>query len=191
MDATASAYPDPVQRSRQEVESPANGGAQTSHEVRFLDTAKVGLFRIGGVARLTIAEDRSWLKIDVARAFPVSDPDHYIGLLDGAGKDIGMIVDPGKLDAESRKVLAEELELRYFVPVVERIVSVKEEFGAVYWQAETSRGRKEIVVRNLKDSTLELPGNRVIITDVDGNRFEFPDIGKLDGESFGVIMRNL
>ncbi len=162
-----------------------------THEVRFLDPSELRLFRTGGVVRATIEGDRCWLKVDVARAFPVSDPEHYIGLLDGAGKDIGMIVDPSRLDADSRNVLVEELELRYFVPVVERILSVKEEFGAVYWQAETSRGRKEIVVRNLKDSTLELPGNRVIITDVDGNRFEFPDIGKLDGESFGVIMRNL
>ena len=40
-----------------------------------------------------------------------------------------------------------------FVPFVERVVEVKEEFGSVYWTLETDRGPREIIVRNLRDST--------------------------------------
>ena len=114
-----------------------------------------------------------------------------MGFLDGAGKDIGLLHDPDLLDAESRRTVDEELEKRYFVPVVERVLSVKEEYGTVYWTVETDRGEKEIVVRNLRDNLQELSSSRIIITDVDGNRFEFPDINKLDGRSHGIIMRNL
>src|SRR6185369_15591445 len=109
-------------------------------------------------------------EISVARAFPISDPDRFIGFLDSDGKDIGIVKDPDLLDPDSQRIVAEELELRYFVPVIEKVVSVKEEFGSVYWTVETNRGPKEFVVRNLKDSVLELPGNRAILTDVDGNR---------------------
>jgi hypothetical protein len=179
-------------------EAPAQeeGAAQVptdpaSYELRILDPRRIRVFRYGGVPRLTIENDRSWAKVTVARAFPLSDPHHYLGFLDGNGKDIGLLVDPGPLDAESRTVVDEELEKRYFVPVVERVLSVKEEFGAVYWRVETDRGEKEIIARNLRDNLMELSSTRIIITDIDSNRFEFPDINKLDGRSLGIIMRNL
>ena len=163
----------------------------SSFELRILDPRRIRVFRVTGVPRLTLEEDRSWIKVSVARAFPLSDPDHYLGFLDGAGKDVGLLHDPSMLDPDSRKVVEEELEKRYFVPVVERVLNVKEEFGTVYWTVETDRGQKEIIVRNLRDNLQELSASRVILTDVDGNRFEFPDTGKLDGKSQGIILRNL
>ncbi|HLJ58006.1 MAG TPA: DUF1854 domain-containing protein [Chthonomonadaceae bacterium] len=160
-------------------------------ELRILDPKRMRVFRVAGVPRLTLRDDRSWIKVSVARAFPLSDPDHYLGFLDGDGKDIGLLHDPGLLDPESRQVVDDELEKRYFVPVVERVLSVKEEFGTIYWSVETDRGQKDIIVRNLRDNLQELAASRVIITDVDGNRFEFPDVSKLDGKSQGVILRAL
>ncbi|HZO88014.1 MAG TPA: DUF1854 domain-containing protein [Chthonomonadaceae bacterium] len=160
-------------------------------ELRIFDPKRIRLFRVAGVTRLTWENERSWTKVSVARAFPLSDPDHYMGFLDGAGKDIGLIVDPGQLDPDSRRVMEEELDKRYFVPVVERVLSVKEEFGTVYWRVETDRGEKELIVRNMRDNIQELSASRIILTDVDGNRFEFPDINKLDSRSLGIIMRNL
>ena len=140
---------------------------------------------------MTLEGERSWTKISPARTFPLSDPEHYIGFLDGGGKDIGMLYDPSQLDHDSRRVVEEEVERRYFVPVIDRVISVKEEFGAVYWNVETDRGEKEIVVRNLRDNMQELSATRIIITDVDGNRYEIPDVTKMDNKSQGIIMRNL
>ena len=160
-------------------------------DLRILEPAQVRLFRHAGVPRLTIEGERSWWRVSPVRSQPISDPDHYIGLLDGAGKDIGMIRDPSRLDAESRTLIAEELELRYFVPVVEEVLDVKEEFGTIYWTLRTTRGRMDAIVRHLRDNLQELPGNRVMITDVDGNRFEFPDTTKLDSISLGLILRHL
>ena len=174
-----------------EVIAPTQDANPASFELRILDPRRMRVFRHAGVPRLTLLDDRSWAKVSVARAFPLSDPEHYIGFLDGAGKDVGMLHDPGPLDAESRKVVDEELQKRYFVPVVERVTSVKEEFGTIYWTVETDRGTREIVVRNLRDNIQELSASRVIITDADGNRFEFADTGKLDNKSLGIIMRNL
>jgi hypothetical protein len=163
----------------------------STFELRIFEPRQIRIFRVGGVTRLTWENERSWTKVTMARGFPLSDPDHYIGFLDGAGKDMGLIYDPGQLDSESRKILEEDLEKRYFVPVVERVLNVKEEYGTIYWTVQTDRGEKEIVVRNMRDNLQELSSSRVIITDVDGNRFEFPDINKLDGKSMGIIMRNL
>lgn len=162
-----------------------------SFELRWLDADRVRLRRIAGVVRLTLEGDRSWTRANPARAFPVSDPNHYIGFLDGAGKDIGLLKDPALLDEESRRVLDEELELRYFVPVVTKVRKAKIEFGAVYWSVDTTRGPRDIVVRNLRDNLQELSAVRVFVTDIEGNRYEFPNINELDPESLGIILRHL
>lgn len=162
-----------------------------SFELRILDPKRTKIYRVAGVPRLTLENDRSWSKAVAARAFPLSDPEHYIGFLDGQGKDIGMLHDPSLLDPASRKVVEEELEKRYFVPIIEIVESVKEEFGTVYWSVKTNKGTKEIIVRNLRDNLQEIPPSRVLITDVDGNRYEFPDVSKLDTKSMGIVLRNL
>src|SRR5207247_2017519 len=108
-----------------------------SIDLRLLPEERVRLLRVAGVLRLELDGERCWLSVAPARAFPASDPDHYVAFLDGAGKDIGVIRDPALMDAESRKLLEEELAQRYFVPVVLRVIRAKEEFGSVYWTVET------------------------------------------------------
>lgn len=147
--------------------------------------------KVAGVLRLTIEGDRSWLKVEAVRAFPISDASHYIGLLDGFGKDIGVIQNPAELDEQSRALLDNELRMRYFVPIVERVTSVKEEFGSIYWEVLTDRGSARIVVRNIRDNLHEVSPGRIMITDVDGNRFEFRNIDKLDPKSQDIFVRNL
>ncbi len=165
--------------------------ATSSFELRLLEPAKIRLFQAAGVTRMTEGEERSWVKASPARAFPLSDPDHYIGLLDGAGKDIGMIYDPALLDPESRQLLAKDLERRYFVPQIERVLYVKEEFGTIYWTVETDKGESEIIVRNLRDNLQELSPTRVIITDIHGNRYEFQNVQRFDSKTQSLILRNL
>lgn len=172
-------------------EAASTGQTGESFKLRVLDPKCVRLFRVAGITRLTLLNECSWPKVSLWRAFPISDPSHYIAFLDGMGKDIGLLPDPAQLDPESRQVLEEELEIRYFIPVVERVLRVKEEYGAVYWELETDRGRREIVVRNVRDNLQELSSSRVIITDVDGNRYDFRDIHKLDSKSLGIILRHL
>ncbi|MDE2126637.1 MAG: DUF1854 domain-containing protein [Armatimonadetes bacterium] len=158
-------------------------------DLRILQPQEVQLLRLAGETRLVLAGDRCYLRVTVARAFPLSDPDHYIGFLDGAGKDIGVLPEADHLDAESRKIVAEELERRYFVPVVLKVISVTEEHGALYWKVMTDRGEREVAVREVKDNLQEVSGGRLLMTDVDGNRFEFPNIHKLDNRSLGILMR--
>ncbi len=70
--------------------------------------------------RATLEGDRSWREVRIARAFPLSDLDRYIGLRDGNDKDIGILETLHGLDGESRAIIDEELERRYFTPQVTR-----------------------------------------------------------------------
>jgi hypothetical protein len=163
---------------------------EETHELQILDAGAVRLFFYGGILRLTM-EDRSYRAARVYRAFPVSDPTHYYGLTDGSGKDVGMVVDPSTLDAESRQAAETELEQRYFVPVVRTVLDIRDDYGATVFEVDTDRGRKRYVVRSMRDNMVELSNRRLLITDVDGNRFEISDLYALDSRSQNVLLRNM
>jgi hypothetical protein len=153
-----------------------------------VEPAGLRLFREPAwVLRLTIGEDRSYLKVKVVRAAPLSHPDRYISLLDGKDEEICMVDDLQTLDPQTRGVVAEELDRRYLTSVVESVHSVRNEFGTSYWDVATSRGRREFVVQNVAENAQWLGGRRLLLVDVDGNRFEFPDLDLLDKRSQGFV----
>jgi hypothetical protein len=163
-----------------------------SPDVRLLDPARIRLWRGDtGHLRMELANERCILHVKVACAYPISDTEHYIGFRDLADVDIGMVPDPDRLDPKSRELVREELKKRYFVPKVTHIYEVKEEFGVGYWDVDTDMGRREFIVRGIRDSVREIGASRLIITDVDNNRFEIEDIEALDPVSYRLIEKVL
>ena len=77
----------------------------------------------------------------------------------------------------------EELEKAYFMPKIKKILRIKELYGGMTWFAvETDRGYREFEIQS-KTSMRNLGLSRVIFTDVDGNKYEIPDITHLDARS--------
>ncbi len=85
------------------------------------------------------------------RMFPLTDPNHWIVLVDRQGREVTTINDPDELDATSRKLLDEELTCREFVPHIRRIVWVSGNSEPSKWQVETDRGMTEFVLNDEKD----------------------------------------
>ena len=158
----------------------------------FLDPEKLRLFKDGsGRVRLTVEGDRSYLDVKVVRAFPLSHPDRYIGLLDGKDKVIGLVVELRHLDNESRRLALRALERHYFTPTIRRIHRLTEEFGAVYFEVDTDRGGREFVVKGIRDTMEELGDGQFLITDVYGNRYRISDWRRLDVRSRRLLERVL
>lgn len=174
-----------------EVTAPADA----AFDLVLLDPSKVQLFRTGGTfVRGTITDpvigaERTFLRVRIARAFPLFDPDHYVGLRDDKDKDIGMLQNLDTLDAASRQIIKEELSRRYFLPKVERVRFVKEEFGTSTWEVDTDKGPRTFIVQNLRDSVQDLTPTRLLITDKDGVRYEFPDTTILDPKSRTILSK--
>ena len=153
-----------------------------------VDPATVRLFRQPEwQLRLTIDDDRSYTQVKVVRAAPLSHPDRYISLLDIKNEEICMIDDPTALDGDIREILRQELDRRYLTAVIERVLSLRNDFGTSYWEVETSRGTREFVVQNVAENAQWLGDSRLLLIDVDGNRFEIPDLEGLDKKSLGLI----
>jgi hypothetical protein len=145
---------------------------------------RVRLFRDEkGNLRLTLEEDRSYLQVKVARAFPLSQPHEWICYADGKDKQIVIVQDLRKLDAQTQRLTEEELQRRYFVPTVERVLEVRDEFGIVQWKVITDRGPREFVIRNIRENVQEIDDGRRLVTDAEGNRFILPHPDSLDPAS--------
>jgi hypothetical protein len=142
------------------------------------------------VARLTVGNDCSYLKVKLAVAAPLSRPGKYVSLLNGKGEEIAMLPDLDALDPESRHVAERELQRRYLTSRVQQVVSLKQEFGVTYWEVETERGLREFVVRDLQENCVWLSDSHLLLIDVDGSRFEIPDRRELDDHS-RVLLENI
>ena len=139
------------------------------------------------VLRLTIEDDRSYLKVRVVCAAPLSQPDRYICFLDEKNEVICTVEDPIDLDAVSQRIIKEEIEQRYMTAIIKRVDSLRSEFGVSYWEVQTDRGDREFVVRNVSENAQWITDRRLLLLDVDGNRFEISNLEVLDKKSRGLV----
>ena len=137
--------------------------------------------------RLTIEGDRSYLRVKVVRAAPLTQPDRYYCFLDQKDEAICMVTELDELPEESRPLVLEELERRYLTAEVQSVRSLQNEYGVSYWDVETDRGAREFVAKSVSENAQWLSETRLMIFDVDGNRFEIPDLTKLDRKSQTLI----
>ena len=142
----------------------------------MLDPKRIALRRgPRGEFRCEVADDRCYLDVRASYCFPLAAHGRYVALYEGMKGEIGVLPEPRELDSESQQVLEAILERRYFTPIVEGVKWVREEYGVVYWSVDTDQGPRDFVCRGLRDSLVEVTEGRLLIADVDGNRFEIPD----------------
>ena len=138
--------------------------------------------------RLTVGEEKSYHTVKPVWAAPLSRPKQYLALLDGKGNEIIMMTDPATALAPSAwDAVQTELRRRYLTATVEAITSARVEYGATYWLAETDRGRREFVTQSLQENAQWLSPEHLLLIDVDGNRFEIPNVNTLDARSRAFI----
>lgn len=153
-------------------------------KLRYIDD-KNGKFKKtdGGFVSLKI-EDELYDRVEFYQAFPFTDPDSYISIRtpDEKAKEIGMIENLSKLNGETRELIKEQLAYRYFTPKIQKVYSVKTEYGFSYFDVLTTSGRCRFAIRMNGGGFVSLTETRVIIYDLDGNRFEIPDVSKLSSK---------
>jgi hypothetical protein len=132
-------------------------------------------------------EEKEWERIYLHRAFPFDMPDNYISVLDKDKKEIGLIKSIEDFDPETAALLRKELERKYYSPVILKIHSIKERYGYSYWVVDTDAGKMNYTLQDTFRSILHAGSDRVFIIDMDGNRYEIPDLTKLDFNSYKKI----
>ena len=150
-------------------------------ELRYLTKENAKFERTpGGFVKLTY-KDATYDRVGVYRTFPVTQPSEFISIREANEKarEIGVIEKLSALDPEQAKMLKEQLDLRYFTPEITKIFDIKTEYGYGYFHVMTTYGECRFTIHNGGSSVVSLTDTRIVINDLDGNRFEVPDIMKL------------
>jgi len=155
----------------------------STQDVKFLSPKEVHIGRDRWGRMVADIGGKEYTEIGITLAFPFTAADNFLILRDAEEGELGIIKDYKRLDKDSLKILNEELPKVYFIPKITRINTLKGERGGLLsFDVITEKGPRTFEVRS-REHLQVLPGRRVILQDVDANRYEIEDLNKLDRHS--------
>ncbi len=122
-------------------------------------------------------------RVKLRRAFPFSLDDEYISVLDNEQNEIGLIETLSCFDEKQAQLVRDELVRVYYSPRVTSIKSIKERLGYAYFNVESDAGELEIPLKDVFKSLLRIGEDKIVIIDVDGNRYYIESVNALDKNS--------
>ena len=138
--------------------------------------------------RLIKADGEVIEHLEPKRLFPYTNPNQYVTLTLDAKKEMAVIKDIMELSEESRRVLTECFEEIYMIPNITRVYDCDSKFGALIFKVDTDRGGPiSFRIRNSNSDIKMLSDVRMIIRDSDDNRYEIPDVTRLDKKSMHLL----
>lgn len=131
---------------------------------------------------MQLRDGRIFFDIEPRCLFPTSNGRKYITLLDENGTEQAVIRDLDTLAPQQREIIEGCLTEYYLIPRITRILEATEKSGLITLQTETDRGPAKIEIRNFLYGFKQV-GNRVLLRDGNDNRYEIPDVNRLDKHS--------
>ncbi|WP_274366129.1 DUF1854 domain-containing protein [Paenibacillus thermotolerans] len=121
-------------------------------------------------------------------SFPHTNKRIYISVRTQENKEIGIIKSlDDDFPSDVASLLEEQIHIRYFAPIITKVNMIKEEFGYSYWDAETSAGHCQFTVRSGGGNVKLVTDRRLLISDVDGNRFIIENLDRLSEKEYRMV----
>lgn len=158
--------------------------------LKFLDSASARFAKTEGGFLSLSCQGKNWERVQIVRSFPFSHRDSFLSVREctETAKEIGIIRELHKdFPEETATLIEESLNQRYFMPVIEKIYSIKERSGYIYFNVKTEKGRQEFTVRSNSNAIIPFTESRLFITDVDNNRYEIPDTATLNPKELSKL----
>ncbi len=160
---------------------------ENNTEIVLLNGENCNFYEKNGFLALNFKQDdktKEYTRVFLHRCFPFQKLYEYITVLDDEYGEIGIIKDINIFGEESKELLINELERKYYEQKIETIISLKERYGFSYWAVNTTDGRKvNFTMQDTFRNIIRVDDNKAILLDVDGNRFVINDIEKLPKKS--------
>lgn len=146
----------------------------------------------GGYLKLRVlpeggAEEQKYERVYLHRMFPFEEPERYISVLDSEKNELGVIEDLDLLENQTQEILRAELKRKYYMQTILSIDRLKDRYGFTYWDVATPEGKCNFTLQDTQRSIVKMGEDRLMIIDIDGNRYEIPQISKLDRASYKRI----
>ncbi len=137
---------------------------------------------------LTDADGVEHIGVYPVRAFPITQPEAGISIMDQSGKELRWFDDVKTIPEGELALIKEELAAREFMPVIKKITKVSTFATPSLWDIETDRGPTRIRLKGEEDIR-RIAGNTLLIADSNGLQFLIPDSTKLDKVSKKLLDR--
>jgi hypothetical protein len=128
--------------------------------------------------------------ITPVRAFPISDPQKGLALMNAEGHEVAWIEDLATLFPDVRVAIESELMHREFLPHIRRILSVSMVTDPCEWEVETDRGPTTFLLKSEED-VRRLDANRAIVVDAHGVHYLIDNAERMDRKSRRILERYL
>lgn len=138
---------------------------------------------------MKLFDGRSFENLEPRRLFPITGMEKYIALLDESGVEQAVIRDLSTLPAEQRKIIEACLAEYYLIPKILKITNFEERSDGITLYTVTERGPVNIEMRTWRQGFSLTQEYRMLIRDANDNRYEIPDINKLDNVSRSILNR--
>ena len=150
-------------------------------QMRFLTAENAVFTRTEGGFLSLKTEDKEYTRVGVYLTFPLTMPEEFISIreADEKAKEIGLIEKLSALSKDQQEMIREQIRLRYFMPVITKVLDVKDEYGFAYWHVMTNFGVCRFTTHMSGDAVITLGESRLLVTDIDGNRYDIPDFYQL------------
>lgn len=142
------------------------------------------------IVDMELSDGRRFENLEPHRLFPVSVQNQYITLLDEGGAEQAVIRDLTTLPGEQREIIEACLNEYYLIPKILKIRDYHERFDGLTLFTDTDKGEANIDIRILLKG-FRMDGVRVLVRDINDNRYEIPDINRLDSLSRQILSRYL
>lgn len=130
-------------------------------------------------------ESEEWIPVSPASSFPLSDPEHFISLLNHEQKEVAFLECMEGLPVDSLAALKKAMHTQYITPRITAIHSIvdmakRERVDITEWRVETNRGPVTFRVRRFNDSVKQPKPGFITIMDIEGTRYDVHNFKEMD-----------
>ncbi len=143
-----------------------------------------------GLWALVLADGTRHSPVTAIRAYPITDPDGGVALMDDEGHELLWIDQLAQLATDVRSQVMQALTEREFLPVIEKLEGVSSFATPSTWTVVTNRGTTQFLLKGEEDIR-RLTGTVLLINDADGVQYMIRDLAAMDKHSRKLLDRFL
>jgi Domain of unknown function (DUF1854) len=139
---------------------------------------------------LVLADGTRHAPVTAIRAYPITDPEGGVALMDAEGHELLWIDQWTQLAPALRSQVQQALTEREFLPVIEKLEGVSSFATPSTWTVVTNRGTTQFLLKGEEDIR-RLTGTVLLINDADGVQYMIRDLAAMDKHSRKLLDRFL
>jgi hypothetical protein len=139
---------------------------------------------------LVLADGKRHTPVTAIRAYPITDPEGGVALMDAEGHELLWIDALAQLAPAVRSQVVQALTEREFLPVIDKLEGVSSFATPSTWSVVTNRGTTQFLLKGEEDIR-RLTGTVLLINDADGVQYMIRDLAAMDKHSRKLLDRFL